>query len=98
MDWWAATRDFGQSDESTPHRCRTSLAKRWGFPLWYNQYYSPKADDYTRAMWAAALRGGRLNILPLYPRSDLGLDQALLAMMRQRFMIGMSRLRMLDCA
>ena len=96
LDWWDARRDLGQSDESTPYPCRTSLAKRWGFPLWYNQYYSPNADDYTREMWAAALSGGRLNIHPLYPRSDLGLDQALLAMMRQRFMIGMSRLRMLD--
>ena len=96
LDWWDATRDLGQSDETTPYPCRTSLAKRWGFPLWYNQYYSPKTNDYERELWQAALSGGRLNIHPLYPRSDLGLDEAHLALLRQRFMTGMSRLRMLD--
>jgi len=96
LDWWEATRDVGQSDESTPYPCRTSLAKRWGFPLWFNQYYSSKTNDYARELWQAALSGGRLNVHPLYPRSDLGLDKAHLALLRQRFMTGMSRLRMLD--
>jgi len=96
LDWWEATRDLGQSDESTPYPCRTSLAKRWGFPLWFNQFYSPKPEDYAHELWAAALSGGRVNVHPLYPRSDLGLGEAHLALMRQRFMTGMSRLRMLD--
>jgi hypothetical protein len=96
LDWWETTRDLGQSDESTPYPCRTSLAKRWGFPLWYNQFYSPKTDDYAREFWAGALSGGRLNVHPLYPRSDLGLGEAHLALMRQKFMTGMSRLRLLD--
>ena len=30
LSWWDATRDIGQSDETTPYPCRTSLAKRWG--------------------------------------------------------------------
>lgn len=96
LDWWEATRDIGQLDETTPYPCRISLAKRWGFPLWLNQYYSPKTNDYARELWQAALGGGRLNVHPLYPRSDLGLREAHLALLRQRFMIGMSRLRMLD--
>jgi len=96
LDWWEATRDLGQSDESTPYPCRTSLAKRWGSPLWFNQYYSPKTNDYTRELWQAALSGGRLNVHPLYPRTDLSLGETQLAMMRQQFMTGMSRLRMLD--
>ena len=96
LDWWDATRDLGQSDESTPYPCRTSLAKRWGFPLWYNQYYSPKPDDYAREFWSGALSGGRLNVHPLYPRSDLPSAETHLALARHGFMTGMSRLRMLD--
>ena len=96
LDWWEATRDIGQSDESTPYPCRTSLAKRWGHPLWYNQYYASKPESYARELWAGALSGGRLNIHPIYPRSDMTIGEAHLALMRERFMTGMSRLRMLD--
>lgn len=96
LDWWEATRDIGQSDESTPYSCRTSLAKRWGYPLWYNQYYAPKPESYARELWAGALSGGRLNVHPIYPRSDTAIGEAHLALMRERFMTGMNRLRMLD--
>lgn len=96
LDWWEATRDIGQSDESTPYPCRTSLAKRWGYPLWYNQYYSSKTNDYAREFWSGALSGGRLNLHPVYPSENLSSEDAHLALMRQRFMIGMGRLRMLD--
>ena len=96
LDWWEATRDIAQSDESTPYPCRTSLAKRWGYPLWYNQYYSSKADNYAREFWSSALGGGRLNVHPIYPRDSISSSDAYLALMRRRFMIGMSRLRMLD--
>lgn len=96
LDWWEATRDIGQTDESTPYPCRTSLAKRWGYPLWYNQYYSSKPADYARELWAAALGGGRLNVHPIYPRSDMSAAEAHLVLLRQPFMAGMSRLRMLD--
>ena len=96
LDWWEAKRDIGQSDEAAPYPCRTSLAKRWGFPLWYNQFYSPRPGDYARELWSGALSGGRLNVHPLYPRSDLGLREAHLALMREEFMTGLHRLRMLD--
>ncbi len=48
LSWWGATRDIGQTDESTPYPCRTSLAKRWGFPLWYNQFYAKETQPYVR--------------------------------------------------
>lgn len=97
LDWWEARRDIGQSDESTPYPCRTSLAKRWGFPLWYNQYYNTKKENYARELWAGALSGGRINVHPLYPRPQgLSSGEAHLALMRDGFMAGMARLRMLD--
>ncbi len=95
LDWWQATRDIGQSDESTPYPCRTSLAKRWDYPLWYNQFYSSNPDDYTREFWSSALSGGRLNVHPIYPRR-ISSSESHLTLMRHPFMIGMSRLRMLD--
>ena len=96
LDWWQATRDIGQSDESTPYSCRTSLAKRWGFPFWYNQYYSPKPEAYARELWADALSGGRVNFHPLYPRASGTIEDSHLELMRQQLMIGVARLRMLD--
>jgi hypothetical protein len=96
LDWWEATRDIGQSDETAPFPCRTSLAKRWGFPVCYNQYYSAKTNDYTREFWASALAGGRLNVHPFYPRTDISLGDGHIPLMVQKFMIGISRLRMLD--
>ena len=96
LDWWEATRDIGQCDESTPYSCRTSLAKRWGYPLWYNQYYSPKTEAYGRELWAGALSGGRLNFHPLYPCKTMSINERHCILMRQPFMRGLMRLRMLD--
>ncbi len=96
LSWWDATRDIGQSDETTPYPCRTALAKRWGFPLWYNQYYAKETDPYVGELWAGALSGGRLNIHPLYPRPDLKGGEREFVLMRSGLMAGMARLRMLD--
>jgi hypothetical protein len=96
LSWWDATRDMGQSDETTPYACRTSLAKRWGFPLWYNQTYAKEAEPYMGELWAGALSGGRLNVHPLYPRPDLARGEREFALMRSGLMAGMTRLRMLD--
>ncbi len=96
LDWWEATRDIGQCDESTPYSCRTSLAKRWGYPLWYNQYYSPKLEAYAKELWAGALSGGRLNFHPLYPCKTMPINERHCILMRQPFMRGLMRLRMLD--
>jgi hypothetical protein len=96
LSWWDATRDIGQSDESTPYPCRTSLAKRWGFPLWYNQYYAKEPAPYAGELWSGALSGGRLNVHPLYPRPDLKGGERDFGLMRSGLMAGMTRLRMLD--
>lgn len=96
LSWWDATRDIGQTDETTPYPCRTALAKRWGFPLWYNQFYAKEADRYIGELWAGALGGGRLNVHPLYPRPDLKGGEREFVLMRSGLMAAMTRLRMLD--
>jgi hypothetical protein len=62
LDWWAATRDWAQTDEVTPFAVRTALSKKWGSPVWYNMYYK---RDLSTQMWSSALAGGRINYLPL---------------------------------
>ncbi len=96
LAWWAATRDIGQTDESTPYPCRISLAKRWGYPIWYNQYYSSDPSAYAQELWRNALAGGRVNFHPLYPRPKDMAEDGHLVLMRQPFMAGLARLRMLD--
>lgn len=96
LDWWAATRDIGQTDESAPYPCRTSLAKRWGFPLWYNQYYSPQTAAYGVQLWSGALAGGRLNVHPLYPGRERPMRERHLGLLQTKWMTGMARLRLLD--
>lgn len=96
LSWWQATRDIGQTDESTPYPCRTSLAKRWDYPLWYNQFYARETELYIQELWAGVLGGGRLNVHPLYPREDLKTGQRETLLMQSGLMDGMTRIRMLD--
>ena len=70
LDWWIATRDFAQTDEVTPYCVRTSLAKKWDSPVWYNMFYSSNPDDYRTEVWAHVLGGGRIDYHPLYPLKD----------------------------
>ncbi len=67
LNWWTATRDYSQSDEITPYACRTSMAKKFGGPVWYNQWYSPDPVTYEKNLWSYALAGGRTNYHILYP-------------------------------
>ena len=69
LDWWTAIRDYAQSDEITPYSCRTSMAKKLGGPVWYNQWYMSTADSYGKLIWSYALAGGRMNFHVLYPSS-----------------------------
>ena len=66
LNWWAATRDYGQSDETTPYCCRTSMAKKFGGAVWYNQWYAPTPDSYEKLIWSYALAGGRMNFHVFY--------------------------------
>ncbi len=67
LDWWAARRDYAQTDEVTPFCVRTALAKKWNNTVWYNMYYSSKKHDYETSLWSHALAGGRVNFHPIYP-------------------------------
>lgn len=70
LNWWAAKRDWGQSDESTPFPARTALAKKWGGGAWYNQFYATQVTAYNESLWNHALGGGRINYHPLYPAPE----------------------------
>ncbi|HOW70777.1 MAG TPA: hypothetical protein PKY77_09265 [Phycisphaerae bacterium] len=97
LDWWSATRDIAQTDEATPFCVRTALAKRWGSPIWYNMYYSPKVDDYRAELWSAALAGGRINYHPLWPvDAGQGFDGGCKALLRGELMRGECRVRLLS--
>ncbi|MDD3468546.1 MAG: hypothetical protein PHE53_01035 [Thermoguttaceae bacterium] len=69
LTWWAAPRDYAQTDESTPYYCRTSIAKKTN-SIWYNMYYSSNPDDYVAETWSDVLAGGRVNIHPIYPTPE----------------------------
>ncbi len=69
LTWWAAPRDYAQTDESTPYYCRTSIAKKTN-SIWYNMYYSSNPEDYVAETWSDVLAGGRVNIHPIYPSPE----------------------------
>lgn len=95
LDWWAATRDWAQTDEVTPFCVRTALTKKWGSPVWYNMFYSPKLEAYEQGIWSHALGGGRMNFHPLFPfPNPRGFTQALL--LRGELTRGDSRIRLLN--
>ncbi len=95
LDWWIATRDWAQTDELTPFAARTSLAKKWGSPLWYNMYYADNIPDYERSVWTHALAGGRINYHPIYP-SKSGSSKRDLALLKGNLMQAESRVRLLN--
>ncbi|MCX5759449.1 MAG: hypothetical protein NTU83_13275, partial [Candidatus Hydrogenedentes bacterium] len=70
LDWWAARRDYAQTDEVTPFCARTALAKKWNQSVWYNMFYAPEKREYETAIWSHALAGGRVNFHPVYPLKE----------------------------
>lgn len=95
LNWWAVKRDWAQTDEVTPFAVRTSLAKKWNSPVWYNMYYRydksleiENADDYLEELWSAALAGGRVNNLP----SVVGIN----GILRSAFIRAETRVRLLN--
>ena len=84
LDWWIAKRDWAQTDEVTPFGVRTSLAKKWDSPVWYNMDHTTglppqtliNADLFVQSLWSSALAGGRVTNLPsaVGPRGILGSD------------------------
>ncbi|MBN2317326.1 MAG: hypothetical protein JXM79_25610, partial [Sedimentisphaerales bacterium] len=72
---------------------RTSLAKKWGSPVWFNQYYAKTAESYELNVWSHALGGGRINYHPLYPYEG---DQYGDLLVRSKVMQAEARVRLLN--
>ncbi len=92
--WWEAQRDWAQTDEVTPFAVRTALAKKWGSPVWYNQYYSTQRKDYEIELWSSVLAGGRINYHPIYPGGKK--TERHIELFRGGLMRGESRVRLLN--
>ena len=60
LDWWAAKRDWAQSDESCPVSADTGMMRKFGSPLWLNEGYGPRPEHYARTLWQYMLCGGRM--------------------------------------
>ena len=95
LHWWAARRDWAQTDEVTPFAARTSLCKKWNSPVWFNMYYSSSKSDYEQQVWASVLGGGRVNYHPLYPSEKRSLENSR-ALLRGGLMRAESRVRLLN--
>jgi hypothetical protein len=93
-DWWQAPRDFGQTDEDWPYPIRTSLAKKWRGPVWFNQYYNSDPAAYASELWKAARNGGRINFHPLYP--SVPRAERDLALLRSPALRAETRIRLLN--
>ncbi len=63
--WWAAKRDWGQTDEITPLSACTALSKKFNSANWLNEGYSDEAAHYRRNIWRYAAAGGRMVFHPL---------------------------------
>lgn len=95
LNWWTATRDFAQSDEIAPYSCRTSMAKKFSGPVWYNQWYAPTAESYEKLVWSYALAGGRTNFHVLFPCPPT-YTEAGKALLRSKVVQADCRVRMLN--
>lgn len=98
LNWWIARRDWAQTDEITPYCVRTSLAKKWNSPLWFNMYYSQDVADYEAELWAGALTGGRIDYHALWPVDEkvMSNEERYRALMRGGLMRGDCRVRLLN--
>lgn len=70
FDWWAADRDWAQSDEVTPVPAVLGMAKKFGGAVWMNEGYQTKPERYANRVWTYALCGGRMVWHPVYPRPE----------------------------
>ncbi len=97
VHWWAATRDFGQTDFNCSYSIRTALSKRWGGSLWYNMNYSSNIKQYEVGIWRDALAGGRYHFHPQYPTpGGSKYSTSAEALLRGRLLQGDARIRLLN--
>lgn len=95
LDWWAARRDYAQTDEVTPFCVRTAMAKKWNNSVWYNMFYAPEKREYETGVWSHALAGGRINYHPLYPLKEAP-GWRMSQLFAGNLMRGEARIRMLN--
>lgn len=93
--WWAARRDYAQTDEVTPFSVRTALAKKWNNSVWYNMFYAPEKREYETGIWSHALAGGRINFHPIYPRKEPP-GWGMTELLKGNLMRGEARIRLLN--
>lgn len=60
LGWWAAKRDWAQSDECHPVPVNTAMTKKFGSPLWLDEGYGPNPRHYVKRLWQYTLCGGRI--------------------------------------
>jgi len=94
LHWWIATRDLAQTDEVTPFCVRTSLAKKWNSPVWYNMYYQGAVAAYEKDIWTHALGGGRMNFLAVPVKENK--EMSVTHLLGGELMRGDCRIRLLN--
>jgi hypothetical protein len=99
LDWWTVKKDLAQTDEQAPFCVRTSLAKKWQSPLWYNMIYARTMKSYEKSIWGYALAGGRMNIHAFYPWPEQGPEDlpGFLAKGQRDFLVAAQKLFRADC-
>jgi hypothetical protein len=95
LDWWAARRDYAQTDEVAPFPVRTAIAKKWNNKTWHNMFYAPTKQEYEFNIWSHAMAGGRINYHPLYPLQSTPCWN-MYDLFKGNLMRGESRIRMLN--
>lgn len=70
LDWWAAKRDWAQSDELMPFYAVNAMAKKFGGSVWLNEGYTSTPEQNVYRVWTYALLGGRQVFHGLYPANS----------------------------
>ncbi len=71
LDWWAAKRDWAQTDESCDVGHCLGMMRVAGGPAWLNEGYGPTGEHYPRTLWRYALCGGRMVYHGIYGGDSL---------------------------
>lgn len=96
FDWFTATRDFSQADETTPYAFAISMSKKFTESVWYNQYYAPEISYYEKNIWKYAILGGRMNFHQLYPTNTSSWLEDVKGLLKGDMKRGDSRIRLLN--
>jgi len=96
FDWFTATRDFAQADETTPYAFVISMSKKFPESVWYNQYYAPDIKEYEKNIWKYATIGGRMNFHQLYPTNSNSWLEDVNGLLKGNLKRGDSRIRLLN--